>query len=370
MWAASITTPPTLGYGRAAAKARRCAKVEFPCRGARGNSTFLSRGVVNGGSETELQKAALIRQVGHGVQDESVGRGEAAELVDPAFAATEDREHRQVDLGGGASSANRFDDQNASGRGNGLDATLQDLVRALVVPVVQDVAQQVGPRTLGERVEEAPRGHLGPAVEPVRTEDLASLGRGGFEVDEVAADPGMGGEDRGEKGAMTAADVDDGGEAGPVVAGDDLRDLLAEPVCHPLIERLAQVRMFGEIGPKTPPVAAVVPMGVRSTIRSAARWPSSNSSATADTSCSVASWSTAPSPRSRSGSPRVTATRNAIGVASPARSRIAATPCSVTKVNGGTPISPPSHRPAHPGQDRRRAQEVCRDKQKTGQCAL
>ena len=43
-----------------------------------------------GGGEAELQKAALVSQVGHGIEDQSVDRGEGAELVDPAFATAED----------------------------------------------------------------------------------------------------------------------------------------------------------------------------------------------------------------------------------------------------------------------------------------
>ena len=60
-------------------------------------------------------------------------------------------------------------------------------------------------------------------------------------------------------------------------------------------------------------------VAVRSTIPRVARWPSSTSSAIGETSSSDASWSTpVPFPSSRSGNPRVTATRKLIGVARPA----------------------------------------------------
>ena len=133
-----------------------------------------------GGDETELQKAALLGQVGHGVEDQSVGGGEDAELVDPAFAAAEDHEHGQVELGVVASSADRFDDQNAADGVDGFNATAQDLVRVLVVPVVQDVAQQVGIRPWGKRVEEADRGRVCSVVDMVCGEGAVGFGRGGF----------------------------------------------------------------------------------------------------------------------------------------------------------------------------------------------
>jgi hypothetical protein len=67
--------------------------------------------------------------------------GECAELVDAAFAAAVEGEHDQVDLGARVLAADRFDDQDAAGRGGGLDAPGQDAVGVLVVPVVEDVDQ-------------------------------------------------------------------------------------------------------------------------------------------------------------------------------------------------------------------------------------
>lgn len=82
-------------------------------------------------------------------------RGECAELVDPTFAAAVDHEHGQVHIGACSLTSDWFDDEDAAGWAGGLDASGEDAVGVLVVPIVEDVGQQVGVRPGGKRVEEA-----------------------------------------------------------------------------------------------------------------------------------------------------------------------------------------------------------------------
>jgi len=112
---------------------------------------------------------------------------------------------------------------------HGFDTPVEYSVRVLVVPVVQDVAQQVCLRTSWEGFEEAAPGHLSPVGDVVRAKGAGGLGRRGFEVDQVAAELRMRGKNPGEEGAATAADVDDRAEAIPVAVGDDPRNLSGRP---------------------------------------------------------------------------------------------------------------------------------------------
>ena len=66
--------------------------------------------------------------------------------------------------------------------GHRLDAAGEDPVGLLVVPVVQDVEQQVGVAAGRQRVEEAAAGHLGAI-----TEQLPCARGGLLQVDQVAA---------------------------------------------------------------------------------------------------------------------------------------------------------------------------------------
>nr|WP_253781689.1 hypothetical protein [Nocardia amikacinitolerans] len=206
----------------------------------------------------EFEKAALVGRLGHGIEDQAVCGGERAELIDAAFAAAVDREHRQVHFGTGSPPSHRFDDEDAAGRVDGLGASGEDAVGVLVVPVVQDVGQQIGVRPGREGVEEAARGHFGSVVEVVSAEGAAGLGRGGCEIDQMAANAGVRQQDRGEQRSSATADIDDGGESRPVETGDESRDLLLEPQGHLPVERLTQVRVFGEVGPEVSTVAAWV----------------------------------------------------------------------------------------------------------------
>ncbi len=128
----------------------------------------------------------------------------------------------------------------------------------LVVPVVQDVAEQVGIRSGWQRLEEAAHQCLRAVIQTVGGEGACGLGRGRVQVDEPAAHSGVGREDRGEQIAGAAADVDHGGETGPLDAGDDLRDLFAKTPFHLPVERFPQMRALGEVGPEILPIAVRV----------------------------------------------------------------------------------------------------------------
>jgi hypothetical protein len=150
-----------------------------------------------------------------------VGTTESPELLDGAVASAEDRQHRQIELAMSPTPADRFDDQDAAGGVSGLDAPAQDSVGVLVVPVVQDVAQQVRVRPGRERTEETAPADLHAIGQAGGAQGSVGSGRGRLEVHQMAAQRGPGIEDGGQQCAAPAADVDDGGEPVPVEPGDD-----------------------------------------------------------------------------------------------------------------------------------------------------
>ena len=81
-----------------------------------------------------------------------------------------------VCVGAASPPSDWFDDEDAAGWVGGLNTPGQDAVGVLVVPVVEDVGQQVGVRPCWERVEEAARGHFGSVVKLVSAEGMAGVG--------------------------------------------------------------------------------------------------------------------------------------------------------------------------------------------------
>jgi hypothetical protein len=82
------------------------------------------------------------------------------------------------------------------------------------------------------------------------TQRPAGVGRRGRQVDQVAVHPRMGRQDRGQQRALAAAHIDNRAEPAPLHSGDDLRDLLTQPLRHLPVERLTQPRVLGGVGPE------------------------------------------------------------------------------------------------------------------------
>src|SRR4029077_6408308 len=103
-------------------------------------------------------------------------------------------------------------------------ATHQDGDRLIVVPVVDDVTQDVGVTADGHRVEEAPSDELAAVDDADLLEDLPGVLDDVRLVEEDAAQSGVPIEDRREKPAASAPDVDHHVHLGEVVRrGDEAR---------------------------------------------------------------------------------------------------------------------------------------------------
>src|SRR6185295_17103414 len=128
----------------------------------------------------------------------------------------------------------------------GLAAAAEDLDALGVVPVVDDVAEDVGVGA-GDRVEEA--AGLGAAAvgEGGGGDDGGGALDDAGEVEDDAAGFGGGAEDFDEGGRVAAADVGDGVEGGEVVGLDHGGGFGAVDGGHGLVEAAAVVGALGEV---------------------------------------------------------------------------------------------------------------------------
>lgn len=140
----------------------------------------------------------------------------------------------------------RLDDQQQRAGRHRRPAVAQDRDRAVVVPVVDDVAEQVEVASLGHGVEEAPAHYAAAAVEALCVQACARLLRGVRQVEQGALDARIGLQDRREQRAVATADVDHVAGGGEVVAGDDGvgEDVDAGTVAGPAFPQRREVRVL------------------------------------------------------------------------------------------------------------------------------
>jgi len=88
----------------------------------------------------------LIGQIHDGVQRQPMRGHEGAEFFETAFRAAVHHQHGEVEFGSCPEVADRFDDQQTARGAHGFDAAVEDAVGVGVIPVVQDVNQELGVR--------------------------------------------------------------------------------------------------------------------------------------------------------------------------------------------------------------------------------
>jgi hypothetical protein len=140
---------------------------------------------------------------------------------------------------------------------HGPAATRQDGDRLIVVPVVDDVTQDVGVTAGGHRVEEAPSDELAAVDDTDLLEDLPGVLDDVRLVEEDATQSGVPFEDRREKPAASASDVDHHVHLGEVIRRGDEARMVGRVAEHARIEGGPDVRMTREVFEETRSVGVV-----------------------------------------------------------------------------------------------------------------
>ncbi|CRY76593.1 hypothetical protein SAMN05421776_1011195 [Nocardia farcinica] len=154
------------------------------------------------------------------------------------------------------SAQDRLDHHDGPVRTRGGRARGENGVGVRVVPVVQDVGQQVGVGPGRQRVEEASCDGGGPVREPRRGEPLGRCRGCRLEVDQPSPHAGVAAQYRSQQCPVPTAHVDDVGEPSPVETLGDLSGQNPEAPPHLGVERASQCGHRIEVGPEVPAVTA------------------------------------------------------------------------------------------------------------------